>query len=321
MQGLKDKYKDYFKVGAAVSNKTIKSHAGIITQHFNAITCENEMKFSSLTKEKGVYDFNAADQIYEFAVQNDLAVRGHTFIWHNQTPEWVFQGVNKEQLQNRIKSHIATVGGRYREQLMCWDMVNEAIEDKQDQVLRQTKWLKILGEGYMDEVFGIAKTILPDKLLFYNDYNETNPDKRVKIHDTIKGMLERGVPVDGIGMQCHINIYGPSADELKKSIELYAGLGLRIHVTEMDVSLFEFNDHSGFDKPSAEFINKQAKVYEDYFRIFREYKDYIDCVTLWGVADDATWLDNFPARNRKNWPLLFDENHNPKEAFHRIMEF
>ncbi|MDF2905383.1 MAG: Endo,4-beta-xylanase [Herbinix sp.] len=321
MQGLKDKYKNFFKVGAAVNSRTIKSHTNIITEHFNSITCENEMKFSSLTMDKGIYNFNAADQIYEYAMQNNLALRGHTMIWHNQTPEWVFHGADREQLLNRIKSHIATVGARYSEQVICWDIVNEAIEDKKERVLRHTKWLEILGERYLDDVFQIAKKIMPDKQLFYNDYNETLPDKSLKIYQTIKAMQERGVPIDGIGMQCHCNIFGPTVDDLKRSIELYAELGLRIHVTEMDVSLYEFNDHSIIDKPCTELINKQAKVYEDFFGIFREYKDYIDCVTLWGVADDATWLDNFPAKNRKNWPLLFDENHNPKEAFYRIMEF
>jgi endo-1,4-beta-xylanase len=321
MQKLKDKYKDYFKVGVAVSHRTIKSHRDIITEHFNTITCENEMKFSSLTMEEGKYNFSYADQIYDFAIKNDLEVRGHTFVWHNQTPEWAFLGVDKEQLMKRIKSHIATVGGRYKNQVFCWDLINEAIEDKKDQILRHTKWLEFLGERYMDDVFRMAKEILPDKQLFYNDYNEANPDKRVKIHRTIKDMLERGVPIDGIGLQCHSNIYGPTAEELKRSLELYAELGLRIHVTEMDISLFEFQDHSKIDKPSAELLEKQAKVYGDFFRIFREYKDNIDNVTLWGVADDATWLDNFPVRNRKNWPLLFDENHNPKEAFYRIMEF
>lgn len=321
MQKLKDKYKDYFKVGAEVNNWTIKSHADIITTHFNSVTCENEMKFISVAPEEGKYTFNRADEIYDFAVKNDLGVRGHTFVWHNQTPDWIFNTSNKEQLLERLRKHIATVGGRYRKQVYCWDAVNEAIEDKTELVLRQTRWIAALGEHYMDDVFRIAKELLPEKEFFYNDYNETNPVKRVKIYDTVKGMLERGVPVDGIGMQMHINICEFSLDDLKKALELYASLNLRIHVTEMDVSLFAFNDHSRYDNPPAELLEKQAQVYADCFKTFREYKDYVDSVTLWGVADDATWLDHFPVRARKNWPLLFDVNHNPKEAFYRILEF
>lgn len=321
MQRLKDKYKDYFKIGAEVNSWTIKSHADLITTHFNSITCENEMKPISLAPEEGRFTFERADEIYDFAVKNDLGVRGHTFVWHNQTPDWIFNVKDREELLERLKNHIAVVGGRYRDKVYCWDAVNEAIEDKTDLVLRQSKWLEKLGEHYMDDVFRIAKEVLPEKEFFYNDYNETNPVKRKKIYDTVKGMLDRGVPVDGIGMQMHINIYGPSIDELKSALELYASLNLRIHVTEMDVSMFEFNDHTRLDYPPAELIEKQAQVYADYFKVFREYKDHIDCVTLWGVADDMTWLDNFPVPRRKNWPLLFDVNHNPKEAFYRILEF
>lgn len=321
MISLKERYKDYFKVGAAVNNRTIKSNSNLITKHFNSITCENEMKASSIAIGKDQYDFMAADEIVDFAMKNDLLVRGHTFVWHNQTLDWFFEGMDRKQLLERIKNHITIVGNRYREQVFCWDVVNEAIEDKADTVLRRTKWVDILGERFMDDVFRITKEILPEKKLFYNDYNETNPAKRVKIYNTIKAMKDRGVPVDGIGMQCHSSIYGPSADELKETIELYASLGVQIHITELDVSLFEFGDHSRIEKPDAKLLDKQAKIYEDYFKIFREYKEVIECVTLWGVADDYTWLDNFPVRNRKNWPLLFDEENNPKEAFYRITDF
>lgn len=321
MQKLKEKYKDYFKIGAEVNAWTIKSHADLITTHFNSITCENEMKFISVAPEEGKYTFNRADEIYDFAVKNDLALRGHTFVWHGQTPGWVYEVDSREQLLDRVRKHIATVGGRYRDQVFCWDTVNEAIEDKTDIVLRQSKWVEKLGERFMDDVFRIAKEVLPEKELFYNDYNECDPVKRVKIYETIKGMKERGVPVDGIGMQMHVNLYDHKLDDLKRALELYSSLDVRIHVTEMDVSLFKFDDHSKLDNPPAELIEKQAQLYADYFKVFREYKDYVDCVTLWGVADDATWLDNFPARGRKNWPLLFDVNHNPKEAFYRILEF
>ncbi len=321
MTSLKEKYKDYFKVGAAVSKRTVKSHAQVIAEQFNSITCENEMKYSSIAPEEERFNFGIADDIMEFARDNQMAVRGHTFVWHNQTPEWVFRDADRNQLLQRIRNHMIALGGRYNKEVFAWDVVNEAIEDKADEVLRRSKWFEILGESFMDDIFLMAKEILPDKELYYNDYNETNPIKRQKIYNTIKNMRERGIPVDGIGMQCHHNIYEPSADELKRAIELYAELGVKLHITEMDVSLFEFNDHGSIAGPTAELIEKQASVYEKSFKIFREYKEHIDCVTIWGVADDATWLDHFPARNRKNWPLLFDEEHNPKEAFYRIMEF
>lgn len=319
--GLKDKYKDYFKVGAAVNSNTIISHSDIITEHFNSITCENEMKYGSVAVSDGVYNLDRADRIVDFAGKNQIAVRGHTFVWHNQTPDWVFDYADKEQLLQRIRGHITTIGNRYKDDIYCWDVVNEAIEDKLDIVLRRTKWLEILGEKYMDDVFHIAKEVLPGTQLFYNDYNETNPNKRGKIIETVQGMIRRGAPIDGIGLQCHYNLYEPSVDELKRSIELYADLGLRIHITEMDISMFRNGDQSNPGKPTRRMCELQAELYDSFFKVFREYKEVIDCVTLWGVADDDTWLDNFPVRNRKNWPLLFDVEHKPKEAFHRIMNF
>jgi endo-1,4-beta-xylanase len=321
MTSLKEQYKDYFKIGAAVNERVIKTHKDILVKHFNSITCENEMKYSSVCNKKGDYDFTHADHIAAFARNNNMALRGHTFTWHNQTPEWIFQDANKEILIERLKNHIITLGKRYQSDIYCWDVVNEAIEDKSDIIIRDSGWSRIIGENFMEDVFRIAKEILPETKLFYNDYNETNPVKREKIYNTIKAMIEKGVPVDGIGMQCHFNLYNPTIDELKTSIELYAKLGLRIHITELDVSLFAFEDSTILDKPNDALLNKQAECYGDIFKVFREYKDIIDCVTLWGVADDSTWLDNFPVPNRKNWPLLFDESHMPKVAFYRIMDF
>ena len=318
---LKEKYKDYFKVGVAVSDRTIISHKDVILTHFNSLTCENEMKYGSVCNENGEYDFTKADKIVQFARENNIAMRGHTFVWHNQTPRYIFENADKEGLIETLRNHMITIGKRYEKDIYCWDVVNEAIEDKKDEVLRDSKWLRILGPEFMDIAFRLAREVLPEAKLYYNDYNETNPIKSQKIYETVKGMLERGVPVDGIGMQCHFNIVTPTEDELRRAIELYASLGVKIQVTEMDVSMFEFEDHRRVEKPTKEMIKMQEDVYERSFRVFREYKDVIDSVTIWGVADDYTWLDHFPARNRKNWPLLFDEDHNPKEVLYKIMDF
>jgi endo-1,4-beta-xylanase len=210
---------------------------------------------------------------------------------------------------------------RYERGLYAWDVVNEAIDDKGGMFLRQTKWLENLGDNYLTDVFKMAGKYFTGKDLYYNDYNDANPNKRVKIARLIKELRENGAPVNGLGLQAHYNIYTPATDEIKESIELYAGLGVKLSVTEMDVSMFRFDDHSSLIAPTADLIERQAEYYRSCFKIFREYKSHIDSVTLWGVADDATWLDNFPVRGRKNWPLLFDEGHNPKEAFWRVVDF
>lgn len=321
MIGLKEKYKDYFKIGAAVSSRTIDTHKDLLVKHFNSITCENETKFVRLQAKENEYQFDHADRILKFAKDNNIVMRGHTFVWHNQTPGWVFEEATKDILLKRMKDHITCVGKRYEDDFFCWDVVNEAIEDKGDAVLRKSPWVDIIGEDFMDYAFQYAREVLPNTELFYNDYNESSYPKRGKIYKAVKDMLDRGVPVDGLGLQCHWNVYSPSMDDFKRAIEQYAKLGLKIHVTEMDVSLFKFNDDTKLDKPSADLLKKQAAIYKEGFKILREYKDIVDNVTLWGVADDYTWLDHFPVRNRKNWPMLFDENHEPKEAFYAIMDF
>lgn len=321
MIGLMEKYKGYFKIGAAVNTRSISTHKDLLIKHFNSITCENETKFISLQREEGKYQFDEADKIVSFAKDNNMFMRGHTFVWHNQTPGWVFKEATRDTLIKRMKDHIAYVGEKYKDDFYCWDVVNEAIEDKSDIFYRKSPWVEIIGEDFMDIAFTYAKEVLPQTDLYYNDYNESYYPKRDKIYKAVKGMLDRGVPVDGIGLQCHWNIYSPTMDEFKRAMEQYAKLGLKIHVTEMDISLFEFTDATKLDKPGSELLKKQATVYKEGFRILREYKDLVDTVTLWGVADDETWLDYFPVRGRKNWPLLFDERHEPKEALYEIMDF
>lgn len=318
---LKEKYREYFKLGTAVSVGTIKSHAELITTHFDSITCTNEMKFSSLCPLENSYRFEHADAIAQFARDNSLALRGHTFTWHNQTPPWVFENTNREGLLARLKNHIEVVAKRYQNDIYCWDVVNEAIADKGQDVMRKSPWTDIIGEDFMDHAFRFAREALPNTDLYYNDYNETHSPKREHIYNTIKGMLDRGVPIDGVGLQCHISIYSPDQDQIRRSFELYAKLGLKLQITEMDVSMFRHEDETRLPAPTPELLELQAKAYGAAFEVFREYKDCVDSVTLWGVADDDTWLDYFPVHNRKNWPLLFDEQHAPKEAFHRIVDF
>ena len=321
MIGLKEKYKDYFKIGCAVNNRTVDTHSALIMEHFNSMTCENETKFDNLHKKEDKFYFDNADKIVQFARDNQIPMRGHTFVWHNQTPNWVFENATKDVLLQRLKSHIEVVGKRYEKDFYCWDVVNEAIEDKTDIFYRTSPWTEIIGEDFMDYAFRYAKEVLPSTDLYYNDYNESQVPKRDRIYKAVKGMLDRGVPIDGVGMQCHWSIYSPPMDQVRSAIEQYAKLGLKLQVTEMDISVFANEDKQSVLKPTEKMLEQLAKAYGDAFTLFREYKDIIDNVTLWGIADDKTWLDYFPKPGRKNWPLLFDEQHKPKEACLRIMDF
>lgn len=321
MEKLKDKYKDYFTIGTAVNSINIKDNYSLITEQFNSLTCENSMKYGVMLKTNGEYDFKNADEHYEFAKNNNIAVRGHNFVWHNQTAKQIMDN-SKEEVIDILRKHMLLMNEKYGDIIYAWDVVNEAIEDKSEEYLRKSVWKDKLGEDYIKDVFKLARECVnPGTELFYNDYNEYVPEKMAKIERLIKSVNADEKLIDGMGMQCHVNLYYPGLDLMRKAIELYISLGLRIHITEMDLSYYRFEDRSSMDKPTKELEEKHAKLYGDYFALFREYKDYIDNVTLWGVSDGYTWLDYFPVQNRKNWPMLFDVDGKPKEAFYRVMDF
>ncbi|MGO4109260.1 endo-1,4-beta-xylanase [Paenibacillus sp. YAF4_2] len=312
-------YKDYFDIGAAVNLTTIETQKAVLTTHYNSITAENDMKFERVHPSEEVYTFDAADQIADFAAANGMKLRGHTLVWHNQTPDWVFEGADREMLLARMKSHIETVVRRYKGIVYGWDVVNEVIEDKSGVWLRESKWLDLVCEDFIAKAFEYAHEADPNALLFYNDYNECNPEKRDKIIRLIQSLKDKNVPIHGIGLQGHWNLNGPSLEEIREAIERYAATGLKLQVTELDISVFDHEDkRTDLTQPTEEMLEKQAKRYEQVFQLFREYKDVITAVTFWGAADDYTWLNNFPVRGRKNWPFVFDQKHEPKASFWKI---
>lgn len=164
--------------------------------------------------------------------------------------------------------------------------------------------------------------VMPNTKLYYNDYNESFPEKRKKIVRLLEELKASGTPISGFGLQSHISIYNPDLDEIKRSIEEYAKLGLTLRISELDVSLYKDNNP---DDKETEFTRelelKQASYYGELFKIFREYHQHIDAVTFWGVTDKDSWLNYFPIRGRRNYPLLFDDNGKPKEAFYSVMDF
>ncbi|MRH42798.1 1,4-beta-xylanase [Aquibacillus halophilus] len=324
---LHEVYQDYFLVGAAVNPITLKSQQELIIKHFNSITAENEMKFERLHPEENRFTFDHSDKMMSFAKEHGKKVRGHTLVWHNQTPDWFFTDeegnlVDRETLLKRMETHISTVMGRYKGQIYSWDVVNEAVSDSGEDLLRDSKWLNIIGEDFIDKAFEYAHKADPEAALFYNDYNESDPEKREKIYTLVKGLVDRKVPIHGIGLQAHWNLTKPSYDNIRQAIERYASLGLQIHITEMDVSVFDSEDKRiDVVEQTDEMKEAQAERYQHFFELLREYSDVITSVTFWGAADDYTWLSNFPVRGRKNWPFVFDENHEPKLSFWKIVDF
>ena len=333
--GLKDAYKDYFTIGVAVNKRNIQDpdQIALIKKNFNSITAENDMKVGLMQPKEGVWNFGAADSIANFCRQNGIKLRGHNLCWHSQFADWMFtdkkgKPVKKEVFYERLRKHIHTVVNRYKDIIYAWDVVNEAMADDGPQMFwpkaspyRQSQLFKLCGDEFIAKAFEFAREADPDVLLFYNDYSCVDPGKRERIYNMVKKMLDAGVPIDGIGMQGHYNIYTPDEKELDKTITRFSELVKHIHITELDLRT---NTESGGQlifargaaKPQAPYIaTLQEDQYNRIFRVFRKHKDVIDNVTFWNLGDKDSWL------GLNNHPLPFDENYKPKASYRVIRDF
>jgi endo-1,4-beta-xylanase len=325
-EGLKDYFtsEEYFDVGVAVKPSWLIEEAKtkLIKRHFSSLTAENEMKWSSIQPTEGVFNFTDADKIVDYAVANEMKVRGHTLCWHNQVPSWIFKNgdatASKELVLQRLRTHITTVMTHFKGKVYAWDVVNEAVDDG-GSTYRASQWYTICGEDYIFEAFRAAREADPDAKLFYNDYSEVNATKRDKIYDLLVKLDAENL-VDGIGMQGHWNIDYPSNALLIDALEKYSSLGLEIQITEFDVSVYTSNNDPE-SSYTSDLAHKQAISYGRFFSAFRDFKDDITGITFWGLADDYSWLDNFPVPGRKNYPFVFDEKYNPKQAYFTIINF
>ena len=322
-QGLKDAYQDYFMIGVAVNQRNVTNaeQMELIKKEFNSITCENDMKPEPTEPQEGQFNWDNADRIANFCRANGIKLRGHCLMWHSQIGRWMTSdNPTKEVFYQRMKNHIQAVVSRYKDVVYCWDVVNEAMTDDKnaEDPYRQSVMYKLCGDEFIAKAFQFAREADPNALLFYNDYNECDPVKSKRIYNMVKKMKDAGVPIDGIGMQGHYNIYGPTVQEIDDAINLYKTIVKHIHVTELDIRVNE--EMGGQLRFSTEGVAvsdsiKQhlADQYARVFGVFRNHKDVIDCVTFWNLSDRDSWL------GARNYPLPFDENYQPKMAYDYIM--
>jgi endo-1,4-beta-xylanase len=346
---LKAAYKDDFKIGVAINERQITGEdtngVAIIKNQFNAISPENALKWASLHPNPGPdgYDFTLADQYVEFGERNHMFVIGHTLVWHNQTPQWVFQDENgrmlnrtnaadRELLLQRMHDHIQTVVGRYKGRIKVWDVVNEALNDSSNandtNVLRQSSpWVRILGMDFIVKAFEYAHEADPKAILRYNDYSIENEPKRKRLIALIKMLQARHVPVMAIGSQTHANLSWPSPELEDTALTDIARLGLPIHITELDVNgsqggqrtqsadINQNNQATGTTNQSPVEAAQQrlTQQYSNLFGVFLKHRDSIKLVTFWGVTDADSW-------RRTGSPLLFDGNWQPKPAFDAVIK-
>lgn len=333
-KGLKDYYKNYFPIGVAVSIHDISNPAEVklLLQQFNSITPENDMKMGPIHPEENVYNWKSADSLVAFAQAHHLRVRGHNLCWHEQTPNWIFKDANgklvtKEVLLKRLKDHITTVVNRYKGKIYAWDVVNEAIDDDSTKFLRNSLWYRICGDDFIIKAFEYAREADPKAVLFYNDYNTERPQKRERVYKLLKKLVDAKVPINGVGIQAHWSIYEPSANDLETTIKRFSSLGLKVQVTELDMSIYPWEKSPRALRPgesdayTPELEKKQEDQYANVFNIFRKYKSVISGVTFWNIYDGHTWLDTYPVAGRKNYPLLFDQKLQPKKAYWEVVDF
>ncbi len=342
---LKDAFKNEFLVGAAINRAQIyeqdSNNDPIIKTQFNSISPENVLKWEAVHPEPDKFDFSATDAYVKFGEKNHMAIIGHTLVWHSQTPAWVFQDANgklvdRDTLLNRMSNHIFTVMGRYKGRLKGWDVVNEAVAD--DGTLRQSRWMRIIGEDFLVKAYEFAHAADPSAELYYNDFGLENPVKRAGALALIKNLQSHGVKITGIGLQGHYRLTEPDLKQVDETISAFAALGIKVAITELDVNVLpsptrgfagaevseryearaELNPYTNGLPDSVQ--QELASRYAGLFSVFLKHHGEIGRVTFWGVCDGDSWLNDWPVRGRTSYPLLFDRNHTAKPAFRAVIQ-
>lgn len=340
---LKDAYQQDFLVGAAVNGAQFTEKdargAALIKNQFNSITPENALKWENIHPRLDTYAFDLPDEYVAFGEQNHMFIVGHCLVWHHQIPDEVFrdaQGklVTREVLLQRMRDHIHTVVGRYKGRINSWDVVNEALND--DGTLRQSLWLKIIGEDYIEKAFEYAHEADPQAQLTYNDYSLENEPKRNGALALIEKLKAKGVPITSVGLQGHDSLTWPSVEQQDATITAFEKLGVKVVISELDIDVLpraanqDTADITTNIKANASlnpYVNglpdsvqqALAQRYAELFAVFLKHRDLISRVTFWGVTDGDSWRNDWPVKGRTSYPLLFDRSGQPKPAFDAVI--
>jgi endo-1,4-beta-xylanase len=347
-QSLKDAYANYFKVGAALNANQFSGvdtkGAELVKAQFNTISPENVLKWVIVHPRPGEYDFSQADRYVAFGEANRMFIIGHTLVWHSQVPRWVFQDANgkplgRDSLLARMHDHIATVVGRYKGRIKGWDVVNEALNE--DGTLRASPWRNIIGDDYIEKAFQYAHEADPQAELYYNDYNLEYAPKRNGAAELVKKLKAAGVTITAVGSQAHDKLWLENVAKHDTTIAVLGALGVKVNITELDVDVLpaatqnrtaDVGVRVQSQPGAASAVNPYvgglpdsvqqalARRYADFFEVFKKHRGVVDRVTLWGVGDGDSWLNNWPMPGRTNYPLLFDRQDLPKPAFRAVID-
>lgn len=338
---LKSTFQDNFYMGAAISKEQITgvntAEILLLEEQFNSISPENDLKWERIHPEVDSFYFDIADKYVALGKKNDMNIIGHALIWHSQLAPWMHEIKDSLTMAHHVENHINTIVGRYKGKIDTWDVVNEALNE--DGSLRESPFLKVMGDQYINYAFHLASIADPDAELVYNDYNLWKPEKREGVIRLVKQLQSKGIKIDGVGMQAHWSLLGPTIEDIENSIIAYAELGVKVMITELDVTVLpnpwdidgaaveqNYDQYEGDPtmNPYPEKLSDSAKVqlskrYEDIFKLFLKHQDKISRVTFWGINDGNSWLNNWPIKGRTNYPLLFDRESQPKEAYYSLL--
>ena len=349
---LKDAFKKDFLIGAALNEAEFTGRntnaVAIVKAQFNSISPENALKWESIHPRCFGFNFGPADAYVAFGQKNGMFIVGHNLVWHNQTPGWVFQSdqgsrtverkrrpLSRDALLQRMSNHIFTVVGRYKGKIGGWDVVNEALND--DGTLRQSEWEKIIGPDYIIKACQFAHEADPQAELYYNDYSLENEAKRNGAIALIRKLQAAGIPIAGVGLQGHYKMDWPTTNQVDETIAAFSRLGVKLMITELDMDVLPPATSSQAAEVSMNFalqaklnpytnglpaaVQQQlAQRYADLFTVFVKHRDVVSRVTFWGVTDADSWLNFWPIKGRKAYPLPFNRDGRPKPAFNAVLK-
>jgi len=327
---IKDVYAKCFLVGTAgdLPGNYSDAEMALVREHFNVVTPENCMKPGPIHPAADTWRFERADALVKWCGENQIAVHGHTLVWHAQTGNWFFADRDKEAVRRRLRDHITTLVGHYKGKIRSWDVVNEAINDRGDtqtaqtENLRNSQWLQTMGPGFLTDAFKFAHEADPDAKLYYNDYGIEVGPKHGSSMVLLKRLIADGAPIHGVGIQGHWSTNRLPFEALDQAIADYASLGLKVSISELDVTIRGVSGGQlGGGNPagrragpaSPQDLKAQADAYARLFAILIKHKDVIDRVTFWGLSDRRTWRFG-------QHPLIFDANNQRKPAYVAIVD-
>ena len=350
-------YQKDFQIGTALGSvdvnhdyiypmrKDLKELA-VLEREFSCVTPENLMKWEYVHPQSGFYNFEQADEFVEYVEAHGLDIVGHVLIWHSQTPSWVFEDeagnpVSRDVLIERMRDHIHTVVGRYKGRIKYWDVVNEAVDTRQEDgkrvaFYRNTPWFRIIGPEFIELAFRFAHEADSEAQLLYNDFSMTDLEKTAFVAQMVRGLKAKNVPIYGVGMQGHWHLEYPERDELQTAIQMLADSGVSVSITELDLGVLprpenhrgaNISDRAAYQaalNPYAEGLpldveQEQIQKLRMIFEVLQSNREHIDRVTFWGVSDLYSWKNDFPVSSRTDYPLLFDRDMRPKALYDALV--